>query len=59
MNNEKTIRAILKIMTPATIHKRTGIDIYFINAYQKYNEPLELTNEQQRKLDEWANEILE
>lgn len=59
MNNKQTIRIILKIMPPATIHKRTGIDIYLLNAHQKYNEPLELTSEQQRALDQWASEMLE
>ena len=59
MNNKQTIRAILRIMPPVTIHKRTGIDIYLINAHQKYNEPLDLNNEQQRALDEWASEMLE
>ncbi|ADG39882.1 hypothetical protein LKI_01695 [Leuconostoc kimchii IMSNU 11154] len=59
MNNEKTIRAILRIMPPTTIHKRTGIDIYLIDAHQKYNEPLDLNNEQQRALNDWASEILE
>ncbi|MBZ6000970.1 hypothetical protein [Leuconostoc gelidum] len=59
MTNKQTIRIILKIMPPATINKRTGIDIYLIDAHQKYNEPLDLSNEQQCALDEWAGEILE
>lgn len=52
MINEQTIRTILRIMPPVTIRKQTGIDIYLIDAHQKYNEPLELTSEQQRTLDE-------
>lgn len=59
MKNEQTIRTILRIMPPATIRKRTGIDIYLLDAYQKYNEPLDLNNEQQRALDDWASEMLE
>lgn len=46
-------------MPPATIHKRTGIDIYLIDAHQKYNEQLDLTSEQQCALNDWASEILE
>lgn len=59
MNNKQTIRIILRIMPPATIHKRTDVDIYLIDAHQKYNEPLELTSDQQRALEQWTSEILE
>ncbi|WLC58842.1 hypothetical protein Q5R05_02155 [Leuconostoc carnosum] len=59
MINEQTIRAILRIMPPVTIHKRTSIDIYLLDAHQKYNEPLDLNNEQQRALNDWASEMLE
>jgi len=40
MNKEQTIRVIFRIMPPRTINKNTGIDIYLINAHQKYGEPI-------------------
>ncbi|CUW04670.1 hypothetical protein KII94_06610 [Leuconostoc gelidum subsp. gasicomitatum] len=58
MNKEQTIRVILRIMPPRTINKNTGIDIYLLDAHQKYGEPIgELTEEQQAALDKWCDSL--
>ncbi|MBZ5958127.1 hypothetical protein [Leuconostoc gasicomitatum] len=56
MNKEQTIHVILRIMPPRTINKKTGIDIYLLDAHQKYGEPIgELSEEQQTALDKWCD----
>ncbi|MBZ5946018.1 hypothetical protein [Leuconostoc gasicomitatum] len=58
MDREQTIRVILRIMPPRTINKKTGIDIYLLDAHQKYDEPIgELSEEQQVALDKWCDSL--
>jgi len=58
MNREQTIRIILRIMPPRTINKKTGIDIYLLDAHQKYGEPIgELSEEQKAALDKWCDSL--
>ncbi|CUW10671.1 hypothetical protein C122C_0833 [Leuconostoc gelidum subsp. gasicomitatum] len=45
-------------MPPLTINKKTGIDIYLLDAHQKYGEPIgELSEEQQAALDKWCDSL--
>ncbi|GMA06311.1 hypothetical protein GCM10025878_13820 [Leuconostoc gasicomitatum] len=58
MNKEQTIRVILRIMPPRTINKKTGIDIYLLDAHQKYGDPIgELSGEQKTALDKWCDSL--
>ncbi|WP_190323832.1 hypothetical protein [Leuconostoc carnosum] len=53
MNKKAVNNMLLKHMPPRILSRITGIDIYLVNAHQKYGEPIELTKEQQAALDKW------
>ncbi|CUR63472.1 hypothetical protein [Leuconostoc gasicomitatum] len=56
MNKKVVNNMLLKHMPPRILSRRTGIDIYLLDAHQKYGEPIgELTEEQQAALDKWCD----